>query len=136
GWHEYNCDRDHDVAGTSTSSLSLHDALPIFPKEETIAESENVLIGQPSAAFLPAATRAIMRQFIEQQGIRDVKIALMSRKYGDEVLQELVTNLTPHKTGENLYEALQTHLNWFLPAHYSMVAMDEEGSLKDHFEPL
>jgi len=107
-----------------------------LPKEETIAESENVLIGQPSAAFLPAATRAIMRQFIEQQGIRDVKIALMSRKYGDEVLQELVTNLTPHKTGENLYEALQTHLNWFLPAHYSMVAMDEEGSLKDHFEPL
>jgi len=114
---------------TTGTSLQL-------PKEETIAESEDVLIGQPSEAFLPAATRAIMRQFIEQQGIRDVKIALMSRKYGDEVLQELVTNLTPHKTGENLYTALQSHLQWFLPAHYSMVAMDEAGSLKDHFEPL
>lgn len=114
---------------TTGTSLQL-------PKKETIADNEDVLIGQPSEAFLPAAARAILRQFIEQQGIRDVKVALMSRKYGDEVLQELVTNLTPHKTGENLYKALQTHLNWFLPAHYSMVAMDEEGSLKDHFEPL
>src|SRR5690606_2662464 len=114
---------------TTGTSLQL-------PKEETIGEHEDVLIGRPSEAFLPAAARTILRQFIEQQGIRDVKVALMSRKYGDEVLQELVTNLTPHKTGENLYEALQSHLQWFLPAHYSMVAMDEAGSLKDHFEPL
>lgn len=114
---------------TTGTSLQL-------PKEETIGEHEDVLIGRPSEAFLPAAARTILRQFIEQQGIRDLKVALMSRKYGDEVLQELVTNLTPHKTGENLYEALQSHLQWFLPAHYSMVAMDEAGSLKDHFEPL
>jgi len=114
---------------TAGTSLQL-------PKVETIGENEAVLIGQPSEAFLPAAARGILRQFLEQQGVRDVKVALMSRKYGGEVLQELVTNVTPHKTGKNLYEALQTHLNWFLPAHYSMVAMDEDGSLKDHFEPL
>src|SRR5690606_26136473 len=76
-----------------------------LPQEETIQQDENVLIGQPSEAYLPKAARAILRQFIEQQGIRDAKIALMSRQYGDEALQELVTNLTPQKTGENLYEA-------------------------------
>ncbi len=107
-----------------------------LPKIETVRDNEDVLIGQSSETFLPSATRTILRQFIEQQGIRDVKVALMSRKYGDEVLQELVTNLTRHKTGKNLFEILQSHLQWFLPVHYSMVAMDEEGSLKDHLEPL
>ena len=109
-----------------------------LPKIETLGENENILIGQPSEAFLPAAARNIIRQFLEQQGIGEVKIALMSRKYNDEdeMLQELITNLTPQKIGKNLYEALQTHLNWFLPTHYSMVAMDEDGSLKDHFEAL
>src|SRR5690606_1223805 len=57
-----------------------------LPQEETIQQDENVLIGQPSEAYLPRAARAILRQFIEQQGIRDAKIALMSRQYGDEAL--------------------------------------------------
>ncbi|RQP14031.1 MAG: hypothetical protein EAS52_18310 [Parapedobacter sp.] len=107
-----------------------------LPKEETLQQDEQVLIGKPSEEFLPQTVRHILRQFIEQQGIRDVKIALMSRKYDDLVLLELVTNLTPHKTGEQLYEALQTHLKWFLPNHYSVIAMDEDSSLKDDFEPL
>lgn len=114
---------------TAGTSLQL-------PEIETIRENKDVLIGQPSKAFLPMETRTILRQFIEQQGISDVKIALMSRKYGDEVLQELVTNLTPRKIGEQLYGGLQTHLKWFLPDHYSVIAMDEDSSLKDHFESL
>ena len=114
---------------TAGTSLQL-------PEIETIRENKDVLIGQPSKAFLPMETRTILRQFIEQQGISDVKIALMSRKYGDEVLQELVTNLTPRKIGEQLYGGLQTHLKWFLPNHYSVVAMDDNGSLKNDFEPL
>jgi len=107
-----------------------------LPEEEVIRQQEKVLVGQPSEAFLPKAVRPILRQFLEQQGIHDTKIALMSRNYGDEVLQELVTNLTPEKTGRELFEALQSHLKWFLPDHYSMVAMDENGALKDNFEPL
>lgn len=107
-----------------------------LPQVETIEKNENVLVGQPSEAFLPTAARAILRQFIAQQGIHDVKVALMSRKYGDEVLQELVTNLTPEKTGPERFESLQTHLKWFLPRHYGMVAMAENGSLKGNFEPL
>lgn len=107
-----------------------------LPKEEIIQQDEQVLIGQPSEEFLPPAARAILRRFIEQQGISNVKIALMSRKYGDEVLQELVTNLTPHKIGTRLYETLQAHLKWFFPDHYSVIAMAEDSSLKDYFEPL
>lgn len=114
---------------TPTVNLNL-------PKQETLQQDEQVLIGQPSEEYLPQKVRHILRQFIEQQGIRDVKIALMSRKYGDEVLQELITNLTPEKIGEQLYEGLQTHLKWFLPDHYSVVAIDDDGSLKDDFELL
>ncbi|WP_353196476.1 hypothetical protein [Parapedobacter defluvii] len=107
-----------------------------LPQQEVIQQQEEVLVGQPSEEFLPMPTRGIIRQFLEQQGIRDPKIALMSRQYGEEVLQELVTNLTPEKVGRQLFEALQTPMRWFLPRHYSMVAMDENGSFSDHFEPL
>ncbi|GAA4805289.1 hypothetical protein GCM10023231_38080 [Olivibacter ginsenosidimutans] len=107
-----------------------------LPKEEVIQRQEKVLMGQPSEAFLPGPARLIIRQFLEKQGIRDTKIALMTRQYGDDVLQELVTNLTPKKVGQERFEALQSHLKWFLPRHYAMVATDEDGSLKNNFNPL
>ncbi len=114
---------------TSAPTLQL-------PEEEVIQQQEKVWMGQPSEEFLPRPARLIIRQFLEQQGIHDPKIALMSRNYGDEVLQELVINLTPQKTGRELFETLQSHLKWFLPDHYSVVAMDENGPLKDNFESL
>ncbi|SEO03987.1 hypothetical protein SAMN05216436_12951 [bacterium A37T11] len=107
-----------------------------LPKEETLSHSEQVLMGQPSESFLPAKSRTVIRNFLTQQGINDVKIMLMSRNYGGEIIQELVSNLTPSKVGNDHYEVLSRYLKWFLPNHYSFIAMDENSSFKDNFELL
>lgn len=107
-----------------------------LPEKEQIQKDESVLTGQPSETYLPASTRSVLRKFIEQQGIQDPKIVLMSRKYDTEVRQELVCNLTPEKVGTALFETLHKYIGWFLPRHYSLVAMQENGSLKRDFKAL
>ena len=86
--------------------------------------------------MLPAGTRAAIRTYLEELGIQDVKVLLMSRNYADGPRQELVFNLTPEHFGsEEKYQQIMPRISWFLPRHYQYLAMKESGQ-ESGFEPL
>ncbi|MCX2450084.1 hypothetical protein OQX61_02265 [Pedobacter sp. PLR] len=112
-----------------------------FSKEtndETIAENEEVMIGQPSETILPKQTRQLIDKFLKSRGVETPKVLLMMRhrKNGNGVSQEIVFNLTPKNfKDESTYRSVMQTVSWYLPRHYSYVGMDEEN-LGDGFMPL
>ena len=107
-----------------------------LPTREVIEEDEEVLIGQPSESFLPAATRTVVRKFLQGTGVNDAKILLMSRQRLQGLSQELVFNLTPEKFAKKeQFDAIMRCLSWFLPRHYRYVSMPEAG-MENGFEPI
>lgn len=106
-----------------------------LPSEEIITEEEQVLIGQPSQALLPQHTRNVLRVFLKYHGIQDAKLLLMQRQFAGSP-QELVFNMTPDKfPSQQQYENVMRSIGWFLPRHYSYVAM-EESTFPGSFEEL
>jgi len=107
-----------------------------LPANETIKEEVKVLAGQPSESILPVQTRAVIREFLSGIGINDCKVFLMNRQKPEGYLQELVFNLTPDKfQKQEHYEAVMRSIAWYLPRHYTYVAMDE-STMKENFQPL
>ncbi len=93
-----------------------------------IGKDEEILVGQPSEAILPAYVRQQLREFLQYSGVKMPKIMLIARNYKDEstVSQDLVFNLTPKNfANEKDYQQAMNSLSWFLPRHYSIVGMDE-----------
>ena len=106
--------------------------------DETIAENENVMIGQPSETILPKQTRHLIAEFLKMNEVKTPKILLMMRhrQDGKGVSQNIVFNLTPKKfKDENTYRTVMQTIGWYLPKHYSFVGMDEQ-SLGNGFMPL
>ncbi len=106
--------------------------------DETIAENEKVMIGQPSETVLPKQTRYLIAEFLKMNGVKTPKILLMMRhrQDGNGVSQDIVFNLTPKNfKDENTYRTVMQTISWFLPRHYSFVSMDEQ-SLGNGFMPL
>jgi hypothetical protein len=113
-----------------------HTDMPELPSKEIIQEKEEVLVGQPSETLFPAQARNVLRRYLKYLGVENVKIMLMNRKKSGTVLQQLVFNLTPEKFDSNeRYEQVMRSLGWFLPRHYSYVAMNEKD-FKDSFASL
>jgi hypothetical protein len=99
-------------------------------QDEVIQDKEEVFVGQPSEYILPLATRQVLNQFLQAQGVSKPKIALMQRKNknGDDISQDLVFNITPENFGnEEEYRVVMQHLGWFLPRHYSFAGMSERS---------
>jgi hypothetical protein len=94
-------------------------------------------VGQPSETLLPPATRHVLRQFLQDNGIAAPKVFLLMRHLpGGGVSQDLVFNITPEAfASEAHYRSVMGHLGWFLPRHYSFVGM-EEATVGDSFRPL
>ncbi|WP_208178409.1 hypothetical protein [Hymenobacter negativus] len=112
-----------------------------FSKElsdELIEGEEQVMVGQPNETLLPQATRNVLREYLQNNGIATPKIVLLMRHRtnGAGISQDLVFNITPHDFGnETLYRSVMQQIGWFLPRHYSFVGMHEEA-LPDSFLPL
>jgi hypothetical protein len=105
-----------------------------LPSKEVIEEDEEVLIAQPSEAFLPAVTRTILRNFLVEAGVNDGKLLLMGRHRPQGISQELVFNMTPEKFAKKeQFEAIMRRISWFLPRHYRYVSMPE-SSMENNFE--
>jgi hypothetical protein len=103
---------------------------------EVLQEKEEILTGQPSEQFLPKVTRDLIRQMMEHNQIRDMKLLLMMRKKSGNMTQELVFNLEPGRfQNQEHFDAIMRAISWFLPRHYSFCAM-KESSLEKSFEPL
>ena len=98
-----------------------------LPPSGVITKEEQVLVGQPSALFLPEQVRSAMRQFLQYHGHQDVKIVLLSRHTPQGPVQQLIFNLTPDQfENEEAYEAFSQSLGWFLPRHYLFGSMEEK----------
>lgn len=107
-----------------------------FKKQEIIEKAEQVLVGQPSETILPEFVRPVIREYLKGYGVTDCKLLLMSRNTPDGVLQELVFNLTLDRfESKERFDKVMNGLAWFLPRHYTFVAMNE-SSVKEHFRPL
>jgi hypothetical protein len=107
-------------------------------RDEVIKEAEEVMIGQPSAAILPPATRKLLSEYLALNGVSSPKVALMMRRTngGAGVSQDLAFNLTPEQfTDEQTYRLVMQGLGWYLPRHYSFVGLNE-SALGDGFMPL
>jgi hypothetical protein len=112
-----------------------------FSKEasdEVIETEEQVMVGQPNETLLPQATRNVLREYLQTNGVATPKIALLMRRLRNEtgVSQDLVFNITPDDFGdEALYRSVMQQIGWFLPRHYAFVGM-QEAALSDSFLPL
>ncbi|MCX2477861.1 hypothetical protein OQY15_02090 [Pedobacter sp. MC2016-15] len=104
--------------------------------EEVVAKGEEVMIGQPSEAILPAHTRKLLKDFFELNGVLGPKVMLMMRKNGENVSQDLAFNITPDLfESEEHYRNMMQTVTWYLPRHYSVVGLDE-SHVENGFMPL
>lgn len=116
-------------------SFLTQDGLFSTNKSDEIIQGE-VLVGQPSELILPAETRALLRDFFVLNGIEDPKILLLSRQNGDEVTMDLAFNITPEGFESDLhYRNMMQTVTWYLPRHYSIVGLNDNGA-GNGFMPL
>lgn len=103
---------------------------------QVLAKGDEIMIGQPSEAILPAQTRKLLRDFFELNGIQDPKVLLMMRKNGETVVQDLAFNIVPEgfESPEHYHNMMQT-VTWYLPRHYTLLGLNDD--LQDgSFMPL
>lgn len=97
-------------------------------KNEEVDPNEQVQVGQPAEFILPNPTRAILKQYFEQNGVKNAKVMLLSQSVGKEnMTQDLVFNVTPKDfdNNEETFQKVMNDVHWFLPRHYSYRTMDE-----------
>lgn len=88
-------------------------------------------VGEPSKDFLPDDVRLILREFLKQQGVMAPKILMLSQDQKNFDLCFSAESFGSPKPEE--YEGILQALSWFLPAHYS-IAMVSENGLPAFFE--
>ena len=98
----------------------------------SIQHGQEVLTGAPSAAFLPPYVRAILKQFMADQGVFAPKILMASfDKKNFELCFSIESLKSPPKAE---HAGIAEALSWFLPAHYA-VSLVSENTLPG-FQPL
>jgi hypothetical protein len=105
-------------------------------EDETIQETENVMIAQPSEAILPMYTRKLLREYLIENGIKTPKTLLMIRGEADNATHDLAFNVVPNNFDtEDQYRYVMQNIAWFLPRQYSFIGLNED-SFKDVFMAL
>lgn len=103
--------------------------------DEVIATDEEVLVGAPSEHILPFAARAVIRSFLQAQGVTEPKVCLIDRASSGKG-QDLVFNLVPEQfESQAHYRAIMQALGWFIPRYYSYIGA-QERAFEGHFLPL
>lgn len=124
-------------------NLHLYGELFSTPDQTGLAETEvleketTVLTGQPSEEYLPSTTRAVLKDFLNAQGISDPKVVLMMREKSEASTSELVFNIYAEdfETDEQ-FVALMHRLRWFLPQHYVVTALEKKVGETQEMSPL
>lgn len=90
-----------------------------------LEEGAKLHAGPPSPQYLPDYVRAILRQFFMDQMVLRPRILVMSmdQKHYDLVFSLNSLGNPPEKEHAGIAEAI----SWFLPPHYSVLLMKEEG---------
>lgn len=81
--------------------------------------------GPPTEEFLPGYVRKIIREFFRDQGILRPKILVMSTDLENYDLAFSLESLG--KPPEHEHQGIAEAISWFLPPHYSLLLISEEG---------
>jgi hypothetical protein len=114
----------------------LSDAPPRTPGTFELKPGQQVLTGPPSETFLPKYVRAILKQFLLDQGVYAPKVLMVSvDPKADQKNYDLCFSLEGlGNPPESEHKGLAEALSWFLPAHYSIALISEK--LLPGFESL
>jgi len=103
---------------------------------EALSAYEEAWVGQPSETYLPAMTRAVLRHYLIQVGVKDPKVLLMLPAKSEPSQLSLVFNISPDLfESEDHYLEIKNRIGWFLPRQYLIFGV-EENAMKNHFKPL
>lgn len=110
---------------------------PTLPEREVLQEPTEVLTGQPAEDFLPTATREVLKDFLQTQGIAEPKMMLMARHRVEGDSTELVFNIFAEDyPDEALFEALIHRVQWFLPRHYVVTVVPKKPEFTENLKAL
>lgn len=108
--HGPNCNHGHDHS---------------HGEEQNIEAGVEFFVGAPSEGYLPAAVRNVLREFLKQQGIMAPKVIMISP---DKVKFDLCFSIESFGSPKaEEHEGILQALSWFLPAHYSLAFVSENG---------
>jgi len=107
------------------------------PDPETLSKGKQVLISQPSEAYLPGYARKVIRSYVQRMmAIPEPGVFLLSRA-GVMPAQELAFSVFPENfANQELFNGALGALAWFLPRHYRMVNIPKDSQLAQYFQPL
>ena len=88
-------------------------------------EGQKLVAGEPSAQYLPRYVKDILQTFLEDQGIKNPKILVVSTDQKHYDLCFSVESLGNPKKED--HAAIAEAISWFLPTHYSLMLVSEEG---------
>lgn len=104
--HGPNCNHEHD-------------------NQVSITPGSTFYVGEPSKDFLPENVRLILKEFLKQQGVMAPKILMLSQ---DQKNFDLCFSAESFGSpDEKEYEGILQALSWFLPSHYSLAMVSENG---------
>ena len=94
-------------------------------KQFIIEPDKNIKVGPPSAEYLPAYVRSIIRDFLRDHSIFDARVLMISTdgENYDLCFSLESLGLPPDPEHEGILEALA----WFLPPHYTLAVVSEKG---------
>ncbi len=106
--HGPNCNHDHNQG-----------------EQKSIPEGTQFFVGEPSEGYLPTPIRNILKEFLKQQGVMLPKVIMISPDQVNFDLAFSVESFGSPKPEE--HEGILQALSWFLPAHYSLAFVSEQG---------
>lgn len=93
-------------------------------------KGQTVYGGAPSKEYLPEYIRSILREFFKMQGLENVKILMLS---ADQEHYDLCFSLESlGRPPAHEHRGILETVSWFLPSHYSLVVMGEQGLPQFH----
>lgn len=95
------------------------------PGQFTLLQGSKIFTGNPSSEYLPAYVRGILKQFLNDQGVKSPKVTMLSLdgKHFDMAFSLESLGTPPKEEHKGIMEAL----SWFLPYGYSLVIASEKG---------
>lgn len=94
-------------------------------KQFIVDADSKIHAGPPTKEYLPDYVRGILRDFLRDQGVFDARILMISTdgKHYDLCFSLESLGTPPESEHEGILEAI----SWFLPPHYSVAVVSEQG---------
>jgi len=96
------------------------------PERVVVEPGQKLLMGPPTEDYLPSSVRDILREFLAQQALKNVRILVLTTSdFKQTDLALSLESLGPLSDRDQ--KSLAQALSWFLPLHYSLVLISEQG---------